>query len=387
MDVEPPRRGTFAPSNPLWWANAALYYRIPGTSPTRSSVQADGVNLYAAGAATTLNLGQSTGFPGVTNSQTIDPETGDVTIHEISPFSSCNPQPAVYAPTAVSCSTFSQPVVRLDRTITTSHHGRQVAIVDAWSSGDGQPHELDAWYDDLVRDVNAATAGHESKWNFSWTQDGFKSYAADAHIPVADSGPGTVFVKSDGSTPDAGDGMNPIGALTYGGPPSEIRVRWPVTPSSGTGDWQQHYSKTVPASGHLSIVHIYSADFALADVQALAAEAEKTAAALSTPVTAPADGTATTAGSAAIAGDASTPATEPAPAAAAAKLASCRVPKVRGKTLRRAKAMLTRAHCRVGKVSRKRSATVRAGRVVATKPKAGSVRRAGTRIPLTLAKR
>jgi hypothetical protein len=50
----------------------------------------------------------------------------------------------------------------------------------------------------------------------------------------------------------------------------------------------------------------------------------------------------------------------------------CKVPNVRGRTLRVATATIRKAHCRLGKVSRKAAAGVRPGRVISQSPKPGA---------------
>ena len=65
----------------------------------------------------------------------------------------------------------------------------------------------------------------------------------------------------------------------------------------------------------------------------------------------------------------------------------CKVPKLRGRTLRTAKRMLVRNHCRLGKVTRKATTRMRPGRVLVSKPRAGSKRPRGTRIAVRLSKR
>jgi beta-lactam-binding protein with PASTA domain len=62
------------------------------------------------------------------------------------------------------------------------------------------------------------------------------------------------------------------------------------------------------------------------------------------------------------------------------------VPKVAGKTLSAARKAIVRAHCRVGTITRRRSAKVRSGRVIATRPAAGTHHRGGTKINLTVSK-
>jgi hypothetical protein len=250
-----------------------------------------------------------------------------------------------------------------------------VTITDGWSSADGQQHQLDAYYDETTDDANYLTAGHDTTWDLSWTSDGFKSYPAGTQLPVAGSAGRSLFVKPDGATPDSGDGMNPIGALTYGQEPSELILRR-ASATNGVANWQERYQRTVPASGRVTIVHVYSHAFSLAEVQALAQEA---AAALG----APADATPAPAESAP-AGASLGPSPAAAPSATAAP--KCRVPKLKGRTLRAAKLSLRKAHCRVGKVSRRSSARVRAGRVIGSKPGPGRVRAAGTRIAVTVAR-
>jgi hypothetical protein len=80
------------------------------------------------------------------------------------------------------------------------------------------------------------------------------------------------------------------------------------------------------------------------------------------------------------------PATTTPVAAVTPKAVHCVVPKLRGKTLAASKRLLKRAHCRLGKVSRKANAQVKPSRVISTRLKAGSRHAAGTRVRLTLAK-
>jgi subtilisin family serine protease len=76
--------------------------------------------------------------------------------------------------------------------------------------------------------------------------------------------------------------------------------------------------------------------------------------------------------------------TDPSPAIATWAVVQCKVPRLKGKSLRRAKRALRAAHCKVGRVKVPRG--TRAGRLVVTKskPRAGAVRADGTRVRLTL---
>jgi len=64
----------------------------------------------------------------------------------------------------------------------------------------------------------------------------------------------------------------------------------------------------------------------------------------------------------------------------------CRVPKVRGKRLEKAKQAIHRAYCMVGRISRDFSNTVRKGRVISQKPKPGARRPARAKVKLVVSK-
>src|SRR4051794_2064559 len=81
-------------------------------------------------------------------------------------------------------------------------------------------------------------------------------------------------------------------------------------------------------------------------------------------------------------GPTSTTTSTPPPTAAAAR---CTVPKLAGLTLKKAKAKLRRAHCALGKVTRKHS-NKRRGRVIAQKPKPGTHGKPGMRVALVLSR-
>ncbi len=63
---------------------------------------------------------------------------------------------------------------------------------------------------------------------------------------------------------------------------------------------------------------------------------------------------------------------------------ACKVPNVKGKTLAAAKKALKKANCATGKVTHKASKSVAKGKVISSKPGAGSKHKAGTRVKLTV---
>ncbi|MFT3865456.1 MAG: IPT/TIG domain-containing protein [Solirubrobacterales bacterium] len=63
---------------------------------------------------------------------------------------------------------------------------------------------------------------------------------------------------------------------------------------------------------------------------------------------------------------------------------ACKVPKLKGKSLRAAKKALAKAHCKLGKVSTEKGVTAKSGKVVKVSPSQGSSRPAGTKVSVKL---
>jgi uncharacterized repeat protein (TIGR01451 family) len=68
------------------------------------------------------------------------------------------------------------------------------------------------------------------------------------------------------------------------------------------------------------------------------------------------------------------------------RVPKCRVPKVVGKKLAVAKSRIRAAHCRVGKITKKKSSRKKKGRVLAQSPKPGKTLPAGSKVKLTVGK-
>ena len=69
-----------------------------------------------------------------------------------------------------------------------------------------------------------------------------------------------------------------------------------------------------------------------------------------------------------------------------APLPFCKVPKVIGKTLKKARAAITKAHCKVGKIARKASSVKKKGKVIGQAPKAGKRLKNGAKVNLVVGK-
>ncbi len=403
----------------------------------RSEVQIDGRNAYDPASAQALfgtlaphaasqNL---PGFPtGLTGNVTWDPSTGLLTSTSDESWVICN-GPNEVVQTFVTCPNFINTGVKLQRTITTSDGGRVVTMTDTWSSTDGQAHAVDMLYDDFVGVLarDNGDAGYEFPG-----QSSFSQYAPGTDVPGPSNVPGSILVRTNVTQPD-GVLNEAVGAITFGKAPSDFRF-------ASNNEFEEHNFAVVPAGGSTSLSYVYSVGYSVADVTALALDAQDRFEAPTVVIGSPASGTTVSSPTVTVSGiadagsgissiavggqtvpvastgawTAQVPlspgantitalATDGAGATAQAQLAvlynppapppppppapvKCKVPRTKGMKLPAAQRAVRRAHCKVGKIKHVKSKAVRSGRVTNTTPRPGRVFRAGTKIELFVSK-
>ncbi|MBV8219582.1 MAG: PASTA domain-containing protein [Solirubrobacterales bacterium] len=401
----------------------------------RSEVQVDGHNAYDPAAAESLfpaangNVA-SENIPGFLSLPTTtvqwDPATGLMSSQTSEPFVECNWPGNAEAPTFAVCPSFVNSGVTLERDVTTSDGGRVVTVSDTWSSTDGKAHAVDLLYDNAIG--VSGDADGDRGYEFPG-QTGFAQYTTGNTVPGPSSAPGTILVRTNVTAPD-GDPNEAAGAITFGTAPSGFAF-------TSNGDFEEHNVVDVPAGGSARLSHIYSADYSLAEVTALASAAQDRFNAPSVVIGSPANGTTTSspivtlsgmssAGSgiaSLVVGGQQVPvasdgtwttqvalspgtntitalATDGAGATAQAQVAvtyippsppppppvRCRVPQLKGKKLAAAERALRQAGCRVGKIKRVKSGTVRKGRVVSASPSGRHTFGAGHQVELFVSK-
>ena len=235
----------------------------------RSDIEIDGKAAYASNTADAL-LGFAgegfSGLPALTFTESQDPATGDVTIHESEMLVQCEPSPATYPATASSCTSFASTGVRFDRTIVQGQDGRQAQITDTYTSVDGKQHAIDLRYG---QDFPNADSG----FNFPWV-DGttYKTHAAGATEPAPPTAPASVFVNADNTLAD-GDLTSAQGAITFASKPNGFAF----VPRGlfGAVQFDVAYTRTVPAGSSVSLKTTYSWAFTVADAHSLATLAEQ----------------------------------------------------------------------------------------------------------------
>lgn len=315
---------------------------LDGVGNWRSAIRVDGLDAYVSASAD-LIFGSAPnpsppphGVPPLSVALKQDNSNGNIMIHESEDVARCAAG-IPYPPTIATCAALLPTGVRVVRTITQGNDGHVVLISDAFSSTDGHKHAIDLLYANTQRVSTDATPLADVGYRFSG-QKSYHTYARNDTVSMLTE-PGSIYVKDVRA--DDGDPYTGQGAITYGTRPSEIRFVNPANyPSS---DFTMRYVGTVPATGALSYTFVYSSELTAAAVTADANAAQN-------------------------------------------KLTPCQVPKLSGKTLTAAKQALGKAHCSLGKTTKKHSHSVPSGRVISSNPKAGTTGPNGGKVDLTISR-
>ena len=323
---------TLAETTVTYWCNGGLFFN-PGIG--RSELQVDGANAYPPDDARYVNANGS-GFPALTYSFSIDQKSGDLVIHETDPIVKCTD--ATYPPNPQSCATFVSAGVSDTRTIVQDHDGKLSWLTDVFKSTDGKSHKIDMLWDNNQRFHWQSGDSTQVEYQFPG-ESGYTVRAEGDGVSLPATAPGTILVRVHGSAD--GDPLTGRGAIVYDRPAGRAFFRRVSASSASTFTLSQ--KATVPAHGSQRFRFAYAQDLTQASVDSLAALAVKT-------------------------------------------FKGCTVPKVTGKSLAAAKKAITKAGCTVGKVKKAYSAKVKKGRVISSKPKAGTHADYHAKIALTLSR-
>jgi len=196
-----------------------------------------------------------TGFEGMTFTDSLS--DGNLTIEEQDPLMFC-------ASGSASCTPAG---VELDRTWQSADSGLLIYQSDVFKSTDGAAHTVQAV------EIDEFDAGPDGDTFDLPGTAGFASYAYDQAVTLP-SGSGSVFIKSDADTPDAGDQTHPQGAVVYGTAPSSPVSFLFGSAANHYSAFDMPYDVSVPAGASApALSFAYVQDFALTDVQTLAQQA------------------------------------------------------------------------------------------------------------------
>ena len=385
----------------------------------RSEIQIDGRNAlgsYGANAAYSTG-GQAAGFPPLT--MTIGRDSGpggNALIAESEALVSC--ADSSYPATAAKCGggkgTWNRDGVTLSRSTAQTHNGQMVTQTDTFTSTDGQAHGLDLEYDNYT-----GTGIFSSPVWLLPGSSGYATYSPGDTVAFPGGSTDAIFAQ-DGVT--GGNALASPAALVYNTQPDSARF-------TSANQLLLNYRRTVPAGGSLTISHTYIDTADAATTTALANAVIDQTIKPTVAFTAPNPGTVLGKASVQLYGTASAhdglnlkvggaavavnpdgtwstqmslnPGSNTITAVAsdgAGNLAQandtviykaaptptfCIVPRVAKKTLRKAKAALRKAHCRVGRIRKVHSRKFRPGHVEHASYSAGVVLRNGAKVGLT----
>lgn len=232
------------------FTNAAEYTDQDG-NPLPVAIKVDGTAAQIPG----FTNASYSGFQGMTFTDSLS--DGNLTVEERDPLMFC-------ASGSASCTSAG---VELDRTWQSADGGLVIYQSDVFRSTDGAAHTVQAV------EIDEFDAGpHGDSFDLPGTS-GFASYAY-AQAVTLPSGSGTIFIKSDAGTPDAGDQTRPQGAVVYGTAPSGAVSFLFGSAANHYSAFDLPYQVPVPAGASApALSFAYVQDFALADVQTLAQQA------------------------------------------------------------------------------------------------------------------
>ncbi len=265
----------------LFWCTAELIDNPPmGAGAVTATV--DGSVAYGPSVSEQINSANP-GLQGLQVTSASDDESnGDMSITELDPFVRCAPEANAY-PDGATCSSFVPTGVTLERTWTTSSADHIATLRDAWRSTDGKAHEVKVdYYNEFEQESTLGVFEFPGATAFAPLTSG-------EHISLP-PGPAMILYKHDSSTPEAGDGTNPQGAIVYDRPPSSpLLVK---NPSAATRypSYEAPYAFAVPAGGASVLRMSYIQGFALPEVEFEATAALAAFRAPTISIKAPADG-------------------------------------------------------------------------------------------------
>jgi hypothetical protein len=401
---------TLANTTVTYACNAGLLGRESSAGPTRSEVQVDGGNAYAAAQAFLINANAS-GLPSVSNTYTVATATGNIVVHETAPLVKC--PTATYPPTTTSCSSFVPTGVTDNRTIAQDHDGHISWISDAFTSTDSKPHSIDLLWENSQRFWGPSGNSAQLEYEFPG-QSSFATHGVGDSVSLPAS-PGTVLIRMHGAAD--GDTATGQGAIVYDRPATAAKFTFVQKVAS---TFTLHQTGNVPAGGSTRFRFAYVQDYKAANVASFAKTARtaflntlavaksgrgkgkivssprgiscgKTCShgyAYGTSVTLkakPAKGSRFSRWSGACkgTGKCTIAVTDNVKVAASFVLRPCVVPDVVGKPLPAAKLAIRRHFCSVGKI-RTAPSTAASGRIIAQRPRQGRTLRQRAKVDLVV---
>jgi hypothetical protein len=190
-------------------------------------------------------------------------------LHETDPLVACEGSTTAFPETKESCEKFVSAGVSLERTWTPSDGGRLISMTDTWRSTDAKPHTVSALYSqELASDLVSP-----GTYQFPGGVAGFAaSKTGQTHAVTA--GEGAILYRENGAATETVGGKDPVGAITFDTAPSgPLQVTAGSAETSGVDSFQMPYTLELAASGTRKLTIAFAQGYTLAEVCALAEQA------------------------------------------------------------------------------------------------------------------
>jgi Glucodextranase, domain B/PASTA domain len=413
--TDPSTLGSFS----LFDGNACLL-KTSGVGPaagTRSALQIDGLNAYAPGAVSTLAT--QPGFEPLSYGTLFSAAHDYVVINETEIPMICDP-PATFPPTTTTCPSFHDSGIQVQQLTRLLPGGQVARVTQRFTSVDKRSHAIDALFSQAIQ---APSSGESPGFQFP-SQTSFATHSQPDSFAAFPAGAGSIIAIGDASgfLPAT---SNPIGAITYSRPPAS--VDFVSAKGARTATFLMHYADTIPAGGSVTYDWSFSQASSSQSLQGLEAVERDRFGSPTVIISNPRNGakvtkptvrvqgrvvdefqvsSLTVAGKGVIvrpggifgatvklkrgkntitaiarnaAGNATTKSIS-----VTYNLPPCKVPRIKGLTLTKARRAITKGGCAIGRVKKQHSRRVAKGRVISSRPGAGKTRKRGTKVVLVV---
>jgi hypothetical protein len=258
---------TLEESEYVFYCNGGLLDRPaePEAKPAPIIATVDGTAAYEPEEAEFINH-LAPGLPRVTIvSSSYNESSGDMSVTERVPFVRCEPEPNA-APSGTSCSSFADTGVAVERTWTAGDSDHVATLTDVWRSTNGAAHQVNIDYFNEFRQ-------QASDGGFLFPGTTTFSGTTPNETVALPAGPGTILYKNNLATPEAGNGIEPQGAIVYDRAPSGGIVVTRPTTEENYDIYDAPYTFAIPAGGTSDLRMAFIQGYSMEEVRAQAAKA------------------------------------------------------------------------------------------------------------------
>ena len=252
---------TLAYTTTTFYCNAGLFQRRLEQQPDALGAPDRRQGRVRALSGRLRSTPSATGLPAVSYTYSLDPATGNLTIHETDPLVKCTD--TSYPPDTTKCATFVSAGVTDNITITQDHDGRVSWFTENFTSTDTHSHTLDLLWDQNQHFYGSSGDSSNVEYQFPG-QSSFAVPTAASSVTLPATA-GTIYIRMHGAAD--GDMNTGQGAIVYDRAATAATF---TSISSGDSEFTLHQTGTVPAGGSTQYRFAFVQDYLAANVSSLA---------------------------------------------------------------------------------------------------------------------